>query len=173
MYELIVQAVGVLGAAAMILSYQFKNNKILFLMQGIGGLLFAVHFLMGGNYTASFFNFINLIRGTVLAFGGKRCESWWLGGLFATSYAVVTVLTYGGVVSLLIMVAQIASTIALWSKRGTWIRLEQMAINTPAWLTNNIVFFSLGGIITESFCFVSAVVSLIRYRGKLEGGKTA
>ena len=168
MYDLIAQAVGILGAAAMILSFQFKNNKTLCLVQGIGGLLFAINFLMLGAYTASVFNFINLIRGVVLAFGGKRCEGWWLGGLFSASYAVVTVLTYGGVVSLLIMVAQIASTVALWSKRGTWIRFEQMAVNTPAWLTNNIVFFSLGGIITESFCFVSAVVSLIRYRGKFE-----
>lgn len=171
MYDFIAQSVGILGAAAMILSFQFKNNKTLCLVQGIGGLLFAINFLMLGAYTASVFNFINLARGLVLAFGGKWCRGWWLGSIFAVSYVVVTAFTFDGWVSLLILVAQVASTIALWSRRGNWIRFEQMAINTPAWLTNNIVYFSMGGIITESFCFISAVVSLIRYKGKLGPSK--
>ena len=171
MYDVVTQAVGILGAVAMILSFQFKNNKILCLVQGIGGLLFAVNFLMLGAYTASVFNFINLARGLVLAFGGRWCRGWWLGGIFSLSYVVVTAFTFDSWVSVLIMVAQIASTIALWSRRGSWIRFEQMAVNTPAWMTNNIVYFSMGGIITESFCFISAVVSLIRYKGKLEKSK--
>lgn len=165
MYDIITQAIGIVAAAATIFSYQFKENKTLFFLQGVGGLLFAVNFFMLGSYTAAVFNFVNLFRGAILAFGGKRLRSAWMGVAFSVAYTVIAILSYDSWLSILILVAQLASTVTLWSQNRKWIRWGQMAIVSPAWLTNNIVCFSLGGIITEVFCFLSALVFLIRYRG--------
>ena len=168
MYDIITQAIGIVAAAATIFSYQFKENKTLFLLQGVGGLLFAVNFFMLGSYTAAVFNFVNLFRGVILAFGGKRLRSAWGGMMFAVAYTLIAVLTYDTWISILILVAQLASTVTLWSQKGKWIRWGQLAVVSPAWLTNNIVCFSLGGIITEVFSFLSVLISLVRYRGGFE-----
>ena len=164
MYETIAQVIGIFAAAAMIISYQFKNNRILFLLQGLGGLLFAVNFFMLDNKTAAFFNFVNLFRGAVLAFGGNRLRGWWLGVIFMVIYVVITALTFDGWISVLILIAQLASTVTLWSQNKKWIRVGQMAVISPCWLTNNIAYKSWGGVVTEVFCLVSALISLIRYR---------
>ncbi len=161
MYDFIAQAVGIIGAVATILSYQFKNNRTLYMMQAFSGLMFSINFLMLGSYTASIFNFINLFRGGLLSCG-KTFKSWWFAGLFMTLYTVMTVFTYDSWVSILILVAQLVGTVTMWSQNGKWIRIGQMAVISPAWLTNNIVCFSVGGIITEVFCFCSVIVYFIR-----------
>ena len=170
MYNFIAQGVGLMGAAVIILSYQCKKNQLLFLMQGLGGLLFAVNFLMLGATTAAFLNLVNLFRGAMLAWGNRFKSHWFAAGLIA-DYTVVTVFTFESWVSVLILVAQIVSTLTMWSRRGKWIRIGQLALVSPAWLINNIVCFSVGGIITESISILSVIVSLIRYRGHFEEKK--
>ena len=71
MYVFIAQGIGVVAAALTILSFQFKKNKSLYLLQAVSGLLFSINFLMLGAYTAACLNFINLFRGGLLA-GGAR-----------------------------------------------------------------------------------------------------
>jgi hypothetical protein len=39
-------------------------------------------------------------------------------------------------------------------------------IYSPMWLAYNIVVFSIGAIISETLCIISAIVALIRYKRK-------
>ena len=167
MYDIITQAVGIVAAAVMILSYQFKGNRGLYVCHSIGGLLFSVNFLMLGAYTAAIFNFINLFRGGLLASG--KCKSYWWAGLLMAAYTAVTVFTYDSWLSVLILAAQLVGTLAMWTRKGKWIRLGQLAVVSPIWLINNIFCFSLGGIITETISILSVIVSLIRYRKDFNG----
>ena len=166
MYDIITQAVGIVAAAATILSYQFKDNRRLYICQSIGGLLFSVNFFMLGAYTAAIFNFINLFRGGLLATG--KCKSYWFAGLLMSAYTVVTVFTYDSWLSLLILVAQLVGTLSLWTRKGKCIRMWQLIVVSPIWLINNILCLSLGGIITETVSILSVIVSLIRYRKGFE-----
>ena len=163
MHDIITQAVGIVAAAATIFSYQFKNNRMLFLFQALGGLLFSVNFLMLGAYTAAFLNLVNLFRGGLLAYG-DRFKSYWFAAALMTVYTAVTVATYDSWLSLLILSAQLVGTVTMWSRNGKWIRFGQLVFVSPVWLINNVIIFSLGGIITEVVSIVSVIVSLIRYR---------
>lgn len=172
MYEFIAQAIGIVAAALTILSFQFKNNKLLFLFQAVAGFLFSVNFFMLGAYTAAFLNLTNLFRGALLA-GGKRFESNWFAAALMAVYTVVTVVTYANWLSLLVLVAQLVGTVAMWSRKGKIIRFGQLFVVSPAWLIHNIINFSLGGLITEVVSILSILISLIRYRKGFEDGTKA
>ena len=168
MQEGIAQGIGIVAAAITILSYQFKNNRILFACQALSGLLFFFNFLMLGDQTAAVLNLINLLRGGLLA-GGRRFESRWYAAGLMVLYTVATVFFFKDWFSILVLVAQLVGTVAMWSKKGKIIRLGQLFVVSPAWLINNIFnSFSIGGIITETVSILSIIVSLIRYRKGFE-----
>lgn len=170
MYDFIAQGIGVVAAALTILSFQFKKNKSLYLLQAVSGLLFSINFLMLGAYTAACLNFINLFRGGLLA-GGDRFKSNWLAAALMAAYTAVTVVTYANWLSVLVLVAQLVGTVAMWSRKGRIIRLGQLFVVSPSWLIHNVFNFSLGGLITEAVSIVSILISLIRYRKGFEETK--
>ncbi|MBR3331005.1 MAG: YgjV family protein, partial [Mogibacterium sp.] len=66
MSELAVQAIGFVGVAFFIISYQIKSNKALFLCQMIGCIIFCVQFFIMGAYTGAVSLIINIIRNLLL-----------------------------------------------------------------------------------------------------------
>ena len=171
MYEFIAQGIGVIAAAVAILSFQFKQNKVLFALQAFSGLMFFVNFLMLGSYTAACLNLINLFRGALLA-AGDRFKSRWFAAALMAVYTVVTVVTSANWLSLLVLAAQLVGTVVMWSRKGKVIRLGQLFVVSPAWLIHNILNFSLGGLITEIVNILSILVSLVRYRKGFDEGET-
>ena len=61
--EIIGQIFGVFGLLMFVLSFQCKNSKKLVFVQGIGGLMFFINFLLIGAYGGALFNLTILIRG--------------------------------------------------------------------------------------------------------------
>lgn len=59
--EIIGQIFGIFGLLMFVLSFQCKNSKKLVLVQGIGGLLFFVNFMLIGAYGGALFNLTILI----------------------------------------------------------------------------------------------------------------
>lgn len=90
-----------------------------------------------------------------------------LAGLCAVS-AVVAVLTYPGrLIALLPTVANFACIGCMWTKNSNTIRITQLAIISPFWITYNIFTLSVAGIMTECFNLVSIGVYYVRmWRGK-------
>ncbi len=171
--QIIAQVLSILGAAAGILSYQMRDNRRLYIIQGISGFLFAVSFFLMGSYTSALMNVISVIRGAVLAGGRKLTKIWsyiviqlmFIGACVATVWisqatGTQTVPVY---LSVIVTVAQLIGTTTFWTRNGKIIRMGQIFAVSPMWLFNNIYVFSIGGIITEAFCIISAVVSIIRY----------
>ena len=76
MINILAQIISIFAAAFNIFSYQMKDNRRLFLSKGISGALFAVNFIMLGNFTAGALNAVNLLRGAVLA-GVLTLVVWW------------------------------------------------------------------------------------------------
>ncbi len=163
------QAFGIVGLILMALSYQSKSNKNLFVFQALSGLSFAINFLLIDALSAGLFNIMNLVRGIIFARRKKKvwelvfveaiytaCFVFSLTQIWRNSLDVfMSVLTFS---SLVIM------SVVMWRANPKHIRYTQLFYVSPVWLTNNIFYFTLGGIICEIFAMTSVIVSFIRYR---------
>ena len=168
--EYIAQGIGIVGMVISILSFQCKRNRDLCIAQAISGGMFAINFALLGALSGGAMNFINVFRGFLFAFIPEKHRMKVSVGLIA-AYAAATVVTFGtpffwnGVFSILVCLAQTVGTIFMHINDGQKLRIAQLAFVSPVWLSHNIYFFSIGGIICECFSITSVIVSMIRYRG--------
>ncbi len=161
--EVIAQAFGILGSIVYLISFQIKKARPFFLMQCLGSLMFMLNYLFLGAYTGCMMNLLGVLRAAALAAGGKFHHKALMWGLDVV-YLTATVLTFEGLTSILVLVAMVASTHAMWSKKGKIIRYMQLGVTSPCWLVHNILVFSIGGIICEIGNMISTVISIIRFR---------
>lgn len=167
---------GVIAMLLIVLSFQFKDAKRLFLIQVCSCLLFTLHYLflgLGGDsaaYSGMAQNIVGLLFRVSLSLSDKR--KWLMSplvmaGLCALA-AVVAVLTYPGrIIALLPVIANFACIGCMWTKKTDVMRLTQVSVISPLWLIYNVVTFSIAGILTESFNLVSIGIYYLRtWRGK-------
>ncbi|MBQ7822447.1 MAG: YgjV family protein [Clostridia bacterium] len=162
-YDIITQAVGIIGSIANILSFQCKRPKTLIAFQGFGGLMFALNFFMLGAFTGAVLNGINIIRS--LVFAGTKSKNKLIPVLLTAIYGVATVFTYDGILSILVFLAQTAGTIIFYINNDKVIKLVSLAIVSPSWLVYNFATHSIGGIVCECFAITSIIIYIIRTRG--------
>lgn len=161
MSEILMQSIGILGAACSIVSYQFKDNRKYFVLQALCGLCFGVHYWLLGAYTGSILDFICLIRGFGYAVERNRKPYFTL-ILSCSLILAATALTYGGYLSLLPCAALLTSSVGMFTGRPTGMRILQFTVVSPSWLIYNICTFSIGGILCEAFNMLSILVYFIR-----------
>jgi hypothetical protein len=146
--------------------FQAKDSKKYCMLQALGGLCFFLNFLLLEDYTASILNIIFIFQsaGFVMISGKKNT------GIFAivmvVLYSLTLLLTYDGIFSVLIYIAQLACVIAMYTANAMVIRYFQIGISSPLWLINNIATRSVGGVVCEIFSLCSAVVFVIRMKIK-------
>ena len=165
------QIVGLFAAALMILSFQFKENKKLFICQVISTALFSTHYLLialGGSANA-FAGMAQNIGGLfirivmLLQMRFKWAKSPITMSALCAYCAVMAALTYtGDPVCLLPTVGNIVVIGAMWTNDPDKIRIGQLSVTTPCWLVYNVFTWSISGIITESFNLVSICVYYVR-----------
>lgn len=170
MSEIAVQAIGFVGVAFFIASYQIKSNKALFLCQMIGCAIFCVQFFIMGAYTGALSLIINIVRNLLLI----KIKDWkWVGSkvtmfaILAVSVAV-TVYTWDGWISLLPFILVAATTIGYWSNNAQKIRMSQF-IGSPCVLLYDILIHSWGGVLNETITLASIIISVIRFGWKEMG----
>ncbi len=166
------QVVGFAAAAIMILSFQFKNNRDLFIAQVVSTALFSVHYMLlgiggdSGAFSGMAQNFGGLLFRTVLVISEKREK--WRSPLVLTAIcaycAVTAAFTFdrSNIICLLPMLGNMFAMGALWTRKPNVIRIEQFSVTTPCWLVFNISTNSLAGIVTEVFNLISIAVYYIR-----------
>lgn len=162
MVRILAQILGVIAMIIAVLSFQKRENKRFFLWQATGAVLFAIHFFLLGAYVGSILNLICVVRGLLFAYAPKKYRTCVLIGISLVLAAVV-VLTYSGWPSLCVLAACLAGTFVMWLDRDKIIRYVQFFIVSPGWLIYNIYYFSIGGILTESFNLVSVLIYFIRF----------
>lgn len=170
MSELTIQAIGFVGVAFFIASYQIKSNKALFLCQMIGCIIFCVQFFIMGAYTGAVSLIINIIRNLLLV---KRKDWKWVDRkatmlVILALLTAMTIYTWDGVISLLPFIAVSVTTIGYWSNNAQKIRLSQF-IGSPCTLLYDVLIRSWGGVMTESITLVSIIISVIRFGWKNMG----
>lgn len=166
--EITAQAFGIIGLVIIVYSFQCKQNKNFFLMQGIGSFMFFLNFIMIGAFAGAFFNLTNLVRGLLFSKDDKKlwklitCEA-----LYTFCFAFSVFLVKGDMfkifISFLPYVALIIMSVLMWKGNGKHIRIFQFFMMSPFWIVHNVFNFSLGGIICETFNMVSVAVAFMRY----------
>lgn len=167
--DVIAQVFGILGLIVIVSSFQFKDNKTFFLIQGAGSLFFFVNFFMIGAFGGAFFNLTNLVRG--LLFMKDREKPWktiLIEILYTGCFLFSIFLTKGDLVQIILaalpFVALLFMTVCMKKGNPTHIRLSQIIYMSPAWIIHNIFNFSLGGLICEIINMISSLIALIRYK---------
>lgn len=168
--EIIGQGFGILGLLFFVLSFQCKSSKKLVFVQGIGGMMFFLNFLLIGAYGGALFNLTILIRGLLYS---KKDNKFWrpavVEALFTVAYIYSLTLVWGNILQIILTtlpyLSLLVMSILMWKEDGKRIRTFQIAALSPAWLVHNIFNFTLGGILAEAFNMISAIVSLIRFKG--------
>ena len=92
--EITAQIIGIIGSALTIISYQCKKPKTLIMLQGAGGLMFAINFFMLGAYTGALLNLVNVVRS--ISFAKIKSKNKLLPITLIAVYAISTVFTYNG-----------------------------------------------------------------------------
>lgn len=171
MSELIIQGIGILGMICFIISYQIKENKMLFLVQTLGTGLFCMQFILLGAWSGCFNLVMIIIRNVMLSKYNKYAWVRWKGWIVVICAActVILVFTWAGPLSLLPFIALVGSTIGYWTNNAQKIRLSNLVCASPAWIIYDIFVGSIGGALSESITIISILVSVYRYGWKAMG----
>ncbi len=170
MSELAIQAIGFVGVAFFIASYQIKSNRALFACQLTGCIIFCIQFFIMGAYTGALSLIINIIRNVLLL----KARDWpWVKSKITLAVIIallagVTVYTWAGWMSLLPFVSVAVTSIGYWTNNAQKIRLSQF-IGAPCTLVYDILIRSWGGVLSESITLMSIIISVARFGWKEMG----
>jgi len=160
---LVAQLLGILALIFMVLSYQQKVRVGLLRMQMLSNGLFVISYFMLGAVSMAMMCLINVVRSFVFS---KNDTKWgqspvWL-YVFLTVSLAGGVFSWEGPISLLVIVATLILTVALYSKNLKFMR--RMFLLPPLfYISYNLLNKSIGGIGADVFCLVSAVIAIWRF----------
>ena len=173
--EMIGQALGIIGMVLIMSSFQFKKLSTLCLLQALGGVAFTFNFILLGDMVSAVMNMFSTLRGLAFGFAPRKTHKY--------LYVILCLLMIGASVvtydpeakalwlTVLITLAQIVNATIIFIGKPKVIRIVQLAVVSPAWMVNNIISFTIGGILCEAFNFISSAISIFRFRKEWFGKK--
>ena len=168
MKDIIAQGLGIIGLFIIVLSFQFKKNSHFFLLQGTGGFMFFMNFILIGAWGGAMFNLCNLLRGLVFMKDAKK--PWTLVVVelaYISSFVFSVFLDHSPKQIILVAIPCVALLIMsyfMWTEDPKHIRICQITCSSPGWIIHNIFNLSIGGLICETFNMVSSFIYLVRLR---------
>ncbi len=163
---LLIQLIGFAGTILFFASFQFKTNKNLFRVQFLSYLFYTTHMLLLGAYTGGISYVINTFRSLCLASDKKFAKTNKMCAIICIMQVAALYFTWGGWISILPIVANIASTIGGYTHNPKKIRVVGIFINSPLWIVYCIIVGSWAGIMDEVVSEISMIISIIRYGWK-------
>lgn len=166
--EIFAQIIGLLAGAAAISAFQFRSNRMTFILQMMGALLFCINSLMLNAIAGCILNAVAVVRGIFLCIPEGR-------GITSTTFWISIGLTlaafgwqyFAGLmnhwIDVLLMVQFLAGTYFCWRQDGRLMRLGQLCIMSPICLYYNFTFHLIGGVLTEMVNIASIIISILRY----------
>ncbi len=163
-----VQLIGYIGMACALISYQCKKNRNYFFFQTGCSISFALQFLLLASWGGMLLNMAAIFRGVIYSLGEKCRKPIFLiimEALFAIA-SIISVVAFheSWWIAIILFIAQGGGTLAMWTHNGKTIRYTQFFVVSPLWIINNVIYFSVGGILCEVFNMLSVIVSFIRFR---------
>lgn len=164
MSEFFIQAMGFVGLLFFLVSYQIRSNRVLFLFQLLGCIIFSAQMALLGAFTGALSLLVNILRNMLLL----KINDWkWVDNKLTLSAVVllliiITVYTWAGPISLLPFLSGAVSSVGYWTNNAQKIRLSQL-FAAPCTLIYDILIGTWGGAATEAMAILSIVVSIIRF----------
>jgi len=173
---LCVQLIGFVGLLLNVASYQANSNKRIVTIQVFGCLVWCVHFLLlgqfsAGAYTGAALNAAGLLRNIVFALRPRKWAAHpaWL-YIFCLGYVLCGVFTWSGPVSLLPMAAMQFGTMSLYVLEPK--RTRQLgSVCSSGWLAFNVLTRSIPGAACEMITLVSIAAAMVKFDRKRRGAE--
>ena len=160
---ILIQLIGLMGTALYLASFQCRENKKLFRVQMFSYVLYTTHMLLLGAITGGVSYMINCLRSVCLS--GKRefAKGWAMCAILCLLQLAALWLTWGGWISILPVVANIASTVGGYTKNPKKVRIAGIFVNSPLCIVYDVIVGSWAGILDEVLGEASMIISVVRY----------
>ena len=166
--EYFIQGIGIIGAFLSFIAFQNKHHfKILMFKMG-SVLCFALQFALLKAFTGMAMNIFEvgvLLTNAVLVSRNKKTLPFII--VSCILCIAIGVLSWDGYASILAIAGELIVTIAYGIKKPNYLRYV-FFFGSICWLIYDIIYFSLGGIITEIFSLISIIIATIAllYKGR-------
>lgn len=161
-----IQLIGFVGTGLFLFSFQFKENRKLFRIQLFSYIFYSLHLLLLGAATGGISYIVNCLRAFFLQSQWKFAKSKGMCAALCAAQIAVMGMTWSGWISVLPVIANIASTIGGYTKNPQKVRAAGMFVNAPLWIVYNVIVGSWAGVMDELVTEMSMVVSVIRFGWK-------
>ena len=166
--NLIGQFFGILAVILGFVSFQMPTQKKVLIAQIATSVVFIIHYILIGATSAVWLNLVGLFRNIAYfsresGVKAKFLYSRNLPIVFAVIMAIMGVLSWENVYSLLIIFGITINTICLSFKNPQNLR-KSILISSPLVLLYDVVVISVGGIVYESVAIISSIIGIIRFR---------
>lgn len=125
-------------------------------------LLWATHFYLLGAVTGSAMNLLAAVRFSVYYRTKPSKQNRWVMWFFVGLTALVTVLTWKGMISLLPFIGTACGVIAFWQVKTKYIRRLAL-ISSPPWFIYGAIVGSYPGMAAEALLMGSNLIGQYRF----------
>lgn len=159
-----IQAIGFIGLLFFILSFQQKDRKRILMLMIAGQLIFLVHFILLGAWTAAGMNIVGATRSVVFRYREEKGWAAWRFWpfIFILLFMTAGVLAHESWTGLLPVIAMSIETTGLWMRNLRVLRFINLFPH-PFWFTYNLLKGSWAGVVCEIFVLSSVIVAIVRY----------
>lgn len=163
------QIVGIAGIVCSLLSFQQKERKMVMLFQMFASALFCIQLFMVNAITGAALDLISSVRTILFAIFMHSNKKWasspvWP-ALFITALVITGIFTWQDGWSILPILGSVLSTVALWMKKASHIRLISLSVG-PCWMIYNMVTGAYSGALNELMAMTSIVIGMLRHDRK-------
>ena len=153
------QILGYIAFCAGVFAFLQKVDVRLKFFSAMECFLMIAHFYLLDNHTAAVMVSISAVRNISSIFTQSRV----IAGVFVLIGLAGGIYTAQYWYSFLIIMSQVASTIALFTLRGLNLRYV-FVFAASCWLVNNILTKSIGGVALEIFILAANISTIVRLR---------
>ena len=160
------QIMGWVAALLTFISYQCKEHKKLLVVQTLSSFSICISYLLLNAYSGMLLNVVCIVRNFIIYKKDIKIFSYsfWPYAL-AGIMGIMGIISWQGIMSLLIVVALVANTLFLYFPNVQNLRKSILVTSTMVLIYN--VFYSVwGGVANEFIAISSAAIGLWRYKTK-------
>lgn len=161
--SIIAQVFGMFSAVSMMLSNWQNTKKKMLLCLLFDSIFCIMQYILLGAFAGACTNIISLIRVNVFnqKENNKILNKNYILYIIILLYAIMGVITYDGMMSILPSIATIIYTIALWQDNPTKIRFGSVVMFSM-WFVYNLAVGAYISSVVEAISLISAIMSIIK-----------
>ena len=167
MEYIIMQGIGFIGMALVVISFQKDRRSFTLKSQLLSALAFTAHFSLLSAWTGAAMNGISASRAYVFNLRGRINKNIVM-YLFILLFWIAGVLTWEGYQSMLPVISMTLECFALWSGNTRHIRWLFLSAR-PTWIIYDFAVGSYAGLATEAFILGSVLTAIIRFDVRKKG----